>query len=221
MATLVFDIETSALPLEMFDEVQQEYLFREVEKIPEEAARETRRTEVHRQFNLWPFTAQVVCIAMLNAESCRGQVLFTAEDFEEDAGDAGPVEFVSCADELELLTAFWDVARRVWDSLMDPDRKETIMLSFDRMLAEVRSGTPNRRTVDLPVTALAEMLAGAQREGRVAADLDARVLATALFNCQQGTRAYVLRTGDTETAAAVLALLEDLVSRTAPVAAAR
>lgn len=111
MATLVFDIETSALPLEMFDEVQQEYLFREVEKIPEEAARETRRAEVHRQFNLWPFTAQVVCIAMLNAESCRGQVLFTAEHFEEDAGDAGPVEFVSCADELELLTAFWDVAR--------------------------------------------------------------------------------------------------------------
>jgi len=29
MATLVFDIETSALPLEQYDETQQEYLFRE------------------------------------------------------------------------------------------------------------------------------------------------------------------------------------------------
>jgi len=29
MAKLVFDIETSALPLEQFDEAQQEYLFRE------------------------------------------------------------------------------------------------------------------------------------------------------------------------------------------------
>ncbi len=110
MAKLVFDIETSALPLENFDEVQQEYLLREVEKIPDEAARATKREEVLRQLNLWPFTAQVVCIAMLNADSQKGQVLFLAEDFEEDAGDA-PVKFVPCADESELLTAFWDVAR--------------------------------------------------------------------------------------------------------------
>ncbi|HEX5220310.1 MAG TPA: 3'-5' exonuclease [Verrucomicrobiae bacterium] len=111
MAKLVFDIETSALPLENFDEVQQEYLLRELEKIPDETARATRREEILRQFNLWPFTAQIVCIAMLNAESLRGQVLFTAEDFEEDAAEGGPVEFMPCADEIELLTAFWDVAK--------------------------------------------------------------------------------------------------------------
>jgi DNA polymerase elongation subunit (family B) len=111
MAKLVFDIETSALPLENFDEVQQEYLLRELEKIPEETVRAARREEILRQFNLWPFTAQIVCIAMLNAESLRGQVLFTAEDFEEDAAEGGPVEFMPCADELELLTAFWDVAK--------------------------------------------------------------------------------------------------------------
>jgi len=111
MAKLVFDIETSALPLENFDEVQQEYLLRELEKIPDETTRITRREELLRQFSLWPFTAQIVCIAMLNAESLRGQVLFTAEDFEEDAAEGGPVEFMPCADEIELLTAFWDVAK--------------------------------------------------------------------------------------------------------------
>lgn len=111
MAKLVFDIETSALPLENFDDAQQEYLLREAEKITDEAARAARREEILRQFSLWPFTAQVVCIAMLNAESLRGQVLFTAEDFEEDAIEGGPVEFVPCADEVELLTAFWDVAK--------------------------------------------------------------------------------------------------------------
>ncbi len=110
MAKLVFDIETSALPLENYDEAQQEYLFREAQKIPDETARETRRAEIRQQFNLWPFTAQVVCIAMLNADTSRGQVLFTADDPETDAG-AGPVEFVPCADEVELLTAFWDVAQ--------------------------------------------------------------------------------------------------------------
>jgi len=111
MAKLVFDIETSALPLDNFDEVQQEYLLRELQRIEDEAARSVRREEILRQFNLWPLTAQVVCIAMLNAESLRGQVLFTAEDFEEDAPEGGPVEFMPCADELELLTAFWDVAK--------------------------------------------------------------------------------------------------------------
>ena len=117
MATLVFDIETSALPVETFDETQQEYLYRELQKLPEGPERETRREEVTRQFNLWPLTAQVVCIGMLNAESQRGQALFLAEDFEEDAGEAGPVEYVPFADESELLTAFWDVAKH-YDSIV-------------------------------------------------------------------------------------------------------
>ncbi len=111
MAKLVFDIETSALALAHFDEAQQEYLFRECEKIADETAKAVRRGEIQKQFSLWPFTAQVVCVAMLNADTSRGQVLFTAEDFEEEMGEAGPVEFVPCVDETELLTAFWDVAK--------------------------------------------------------------------------------------------------------------
>lgn len=111
MASLVFDIETAALPLEQFDEAQQEYLFRPAEKLtdPEEKAR--RREEIERMMNLWPLTSQVVCIAMVNPESKRGQVLFIAADFEEKAADDDRVEFVTCMDEAELLTAFWDVVR--------------------------------------------------------------------------------------------------------------
>ena len=117
MATLVFDIETSALPVEQFDEAQQEYLFRETEKIEDAVAKQAKREEITRFMSLWPFTSQVVCIAMLNAETGRGQSLFLAEDYEEDAGDDGPVEFVPFADESELLTAFWDVARH-YDSVV-------------------------------------------------------------------------------------------------------
>ncbi len=112
MATLVFDIETSAQPLENFDESQQEYLFRETEKIEDLVAKNAKREEITRFMSLWPFTSQVVCIAMLNAETQRGQSLYIAEDFEDDEGDEGaPVKFVPCADEFELLTAFWDVAK--------------------------------------------------------------------------------------------------------------
>jgi DNA polymerase elongation subunit (family B) len=112
MARLVFDIETSALPLEHFDEAQREYLFREAEKLTDEAARGTRRAEILQQFNLWPFTAQAVCIAMLNAETARGQILYLAEDFEEAGGEAAAVKFFPCAEEAELLGSFWEVAKK-------------------------------------------------------------------------------------------------------------
>jgi predicted PolB exonuclease-like 3'-5' exonuclease len=46
MATIIFDIETSALPLGNFDDAQREYLFREAEKIADEPARETKRAEI-------------------------------------------------------------------------------------------------------------------------------------------------------------------------------
>ena len=111
MATLVFDIETSGLPVDLFDESQQEYLFRDANKLEDPVAREAKRQELTQFMSLWPFTSQVVCIAMLNAETLRGQSLFVAEDYEDDASEGGPVEFVPCADEIELLTAFWDVAK--------------------------------------------------------------------------------------------------------------
>jgi DNA polymerase elongation subunit (family B) len=136
MPRLVFDIETTAQPLENFDEVQQEYLLREAEKLPDEAARLAKREEITRMFSLWPLTGQVVCIAMLNAESQRGQVLFLADDFEEDAQD-GPVEYVPCADETELLTAFWDVAKH-YDEVVTFNGR-----GFDVPFLYLRSATLN------------------------------------------------------------------------------
>jgi len=117
MAKLVFDIETSALPLDQFDPVQQEYLFREAENLPNPAAREARRSEIQRQFSLWPLTGQVVCIAMLNVDSCRGKVLFLADDGGDEDHAGGAVEFVPCADEADLLAEFWDVAEH-YDSIV-------------------------------------------------------------------------------------------------------
>jgi DNA polymerase elongation subunit (family B) len=126
MATLVFDIETTALPLENFDEAQQEYLFREIGKIDDAIAKNAKREEITRFMSLWPFTSQVVCIAMLNAETQRGQSIYIAEDFEDETdesqlsaskpGEDG-VKFIPCADETELLSQFWDVAKK-YDSIV-------------------------------------------------------------------------------------------------------
>ncbi len=117
MAKLVFDIETSALPLDQFDSTQQEYLFREAELLADETAREIKRGDIRKQFNLWPFTAQVVCIAMVNAESSRGKVLYLADEPVEDESESQAVEFVACADEGDLLGQFWDLAKH-YDSIV-------------------------------------------------------------------------------------------------------
>ena len=117
MATLVFDIETTALPLENFDDAQQEYLFREADKLADATAKTAKREEITKFMSLWPFTSQVVCIAMLNAETQRGQSLFIAEDFEEVEEADAAVKFIPCADEAELLAQFWDVAKK-YDSIV-------------------------------------------------------------------------------------------------------
>lgn len=111
MATLVFDIETSGLPPEQFDTAQQEYLFRDAERLEDEASKQARRDEITRLMSLWPLTSQVVCVAMINAETNRGKVLFLAEDHEGDGAADDAIEYVPCFDEGELLTSFWDLAR--------------------------------------------------------------------------------------------------------------
>ena len=112
MAKLVFDIETTALPLEGFDAEQSEYLFREAEKLPDPSQRLERRAEIQRFFSLWPMTGQVVCVAMANVESFRSKVLFLAgKDKPADNREwPAAAEFVPCVSEAELLTEFWEVA---------------------------------------------------------------------------------------------------------------
>ena len=137
MATLVFDIETTALPLEQFDETQQEYLLRDAEKLTDEEARAAKREEIQRFMSLWPLTAQVVCIAMINAETERGQVLYLAEDFEEGDGGGGPVKFTPCVDESELLTTFWETVRHYENIVTFNGR------GFDVPFVYLRSATLN------------------------------------------------------------------------------
>ena len=114
MARLIFDIETSALPVDHFDETQTEYLLRDAERMPDPESREARRAEILRLFSLWPFTAKVVCIAMLNAESGKGQVLFPAGETGSDADseETPGLRFTPCPDESGILSQFWEVARR-------------------------------------------------------------------------------------------------------------
>ena len=141
MATLVFDIETSAVPLETFDKSSQEYLMRPANNLPTSEEQEAKREELTRMMNLWPFTAQVVCIAMINAETLRGQVIFIADDFESNTRTAAGVDFVPVMDEVELLNQFWSVARH-YDKVVTFNGRQ-----FDIPFLYLRSAQ-----LDVPIT---------------------------------------------------------------------
>ncbi len=99
MASVVFDIETLGLPLSSFDQAQQEYLLKFAD------TEEKREVEIQK-FALYPLTAQIVAIAMINPESMMGKVFFQATTREKFLSEDGQVEFIS-GSEHELLEQFW------------------------------------------------------------------------------------------------------------------
>ncbi|MCX8103224.1 MAG: ribonuclease H-like domain-containing protein [Candidatus Bipolaricaulota bacterium] len=110
MAQLVLDIETVGLPLESFDEAQQQYLLKLAEREETPERQERKREELIAQLNLYPFTAQVVAIGMLNVESQRGRVYYQAPTKESWRSDDNLIEYES-GSEPEILKKFWEDVR--------------------------------------------------------------------------------------------------------------
>lgn len=112
MIYLVFDIETSALPFEHFDEAQQEYLLRD-------ATTEEEREQKKRLMSLNPLTAQVVALGMVTSSSLDGEIkgcVFSSYGAEEN----GQPQESTLSDgskwctmsERELMRRWWDILRK-------------------------------------------------------------------------------------------------------------
>ncbi len=110
MAQLVFDIETVGMPLESFDEAQQQYLLKWAEREETPERQERKREEIISQLNLSPFTAQVVAIGMLNIESRKGRVYYQAPTKESWRSEDDLIEYESDS-ETEILKRFWEDVR--------------------------------------------------------------------------------------------------------------
>ena len=99
MARVVIDIETLGYPLESFDEVQQEYLLKFAET-------DEKRLETVLKFSLYPTTAQIIVIGMMNPDTNHGKILFQSDSKVNETSEDGAVHFVS-GTETELLSQFW------------------------------------------------------------------------------------------------------------------
>jgi len=100
MARVVIDIETLGYPLESFDEVRQEYLLKFAES-------EEEREQAIQKLSLYPTTAQVIAIGMLNPDTNRGKVMYQSDEPGETFSEDGQIHFISCPEE-EILANFWN-----------------------------------------------------------------------------------------------------------------
>jgi len=98
---VVFDIETLGFPFESFDETQQEYLTKF-------ARTEDERREALLRLNLYPFTAHLIAVGLLNPDTEKGVVLYAGDRSEETTSEDGHIQFVA-GDEEEILRRFWDI----------------------------------------------------------------------------------------------------------------
>jgi hypothetical protein len=66
MRKIVFDIETCCFPFEELSESQQEYILRYAEKERDMDVRIQKKEDAVRYLNLYPFTAKVIAIGILD-----------------------------------------------------------------------------------------------------------------------------------------------------------
>lgn len=126
MRRLVFDIETAGMPWETLDEERQEYLLR-FAKSDEE--RESKKLEV----SLFPYTADTVCIGMLNVDSQRGEVLVNAPPHAEKWTSEDKTFTYLPMSEKEMLEHFWETVLK-YDQLISFNGR-----AFDAPFLHIRS----------------------------------------------------------------------------------
>jgi len=103
MAKAIIDIETLGYPLESFDEERQKYLLKFAET-------DTEREEAIQKLSLYPTTAQIIAIGLLNPETERGKILFQANETLNYSSDDDNIRYVT-GTEKEILEQFWqDIA---------------------------------------------------------------------------------------------------------------
>lgn len=97
---VVIDIETLGFPLESFDEAQQKYLLKFAES-------EDERVQTIQKLSLYPTTAQIIAVGMLNPDTNKGEVLFQSGRSVDAFSDGELIHFKS-GEEREILTKFWE-----------------------------------------------------------------------------------------------------------------
>lgn len=107
---LVIDIETAGSEFETLSESQQEYLLRYAETEKDDLLREEKIDEAKRYLSLYPFTAKVIVIGMLNADTGKMMALYLSEE-QEEIIEENQIKYKPLP-ENEMLQTFWKYAKK-------------------------------------------------------------------------------------------------------------
>ncbi|MCF6269258.1 MAG: ribonuclease H-like domain-containing protein [Melioribacteraceae bacterium] len=108
---LVFDIETVGFDFNSLTESQQEFILRYSEKEIDSELKKKKEDEAIRYLSLYPLTARVVAIGMLNTETEHSMVLYEDSVESEWQSENGDVKYCAYS-EKEMLTRFWEYAKK-------------------------------------------------------------------------------------------------------------
>lgn len=103
---LVFDIETVGVDFETLSDSQKEFLLRHAYSEKDTAKKEELIDEAKRYLSLYPFTAKIIVIGMLNTETGKSMVLYESEEEEEWISEEKSVRYKPMSEE-QMLKYFW------------------------------------------------------------------------------------------------------------------
>jgi len=103
---IVLDIETVGFELQNLSESQQEFLLRYAEKESSEKLRKEKREETERYLSLYPFTARIISIGLLNTETGGTLVLYNCDVEEKWSVKEKSIAY-SGSSEQKILQLFW------------------------------------------------------------------------------------------------------------------
>jgi 3'-5' exonuclease len=106
---IVFDIETCCFPFEELSESQQEYILRYAEKERDMDVRTQKKEDAVRYLNLYPFTAKVIAIGILDVLKEKRFVYYESQEEEEFQSEDGLVHYKGLT-EPAMLQSFWRIA---------------------------------------------------------------------------------------------------------------
>ncbi|MFZ1290167.1 MAG: ribonuclease H-like domain-containing protein [Melioribacteraceae bacterium] len=104
---LIVDIETVGFDLENLAESQQEFLLRYAEKENDYSLKESKKEETERYLSLYPYTAKIISIGMLNTKTNGTLVLFDDNTNDELIVEEKGIKYKSIK-EKEILKLFWN-----------------------------------------------------------------------------------------------------------------
>ena len=103
---LIVDIETCGFELESLSDSQQEFLLRGIEDEEDEKQKRAKLEDVRRYLSLYPFTAEIVCIAFLNTKTERTFVICNSNEDEDFIVEEKKIKYKLSTEET-MLNSFW------------------------------------------------------------------------------------------------------------------